>query len=168
VGPLTGRKLAWIPTTMTTWGEWKREHPKTTVLGRALPMDAYNETKAGYAIYRSRGKPMFATGPNPTSDAFGAMESITITRIDGKPRAYPHRSLKEGVNSDGDLIITRKGATVVVRDKEGAIVPSMSAFWFAFGAFYPDGTVWAPAPDPVEEPKEPQVPKEPREPEDSR
>jgi hypothetical protein len=31
-GPLTGTELALRPSTMATWGEWRREHPKTQVL----------------------------------------------------------------------------------------------------------------------------------------
>ena len=153
VGPLTGKKLAWIPTEMTTWGEWKRSHPQTTVLGPVLPLKEYAETKKGYARYRRGGRPLFATGPNRKSDRFRPMDSITITRIDGKARAYPHRALKQGINRDGDLAITRTAGTVVVRNQQGKIVPSMSAYWFAYAAFYPDGTVWSPPPKKVKDPR---------------
>ena len=146
VGPQTGKKLKWIPTTMTTWAQWKRAHPKTTVLGPVLPMKEYRETTRGYASYERRGRPLFPTGPNKKSIAFRPMDRITIVHYDGKVRAYPHKSLRSGANPDGKWSVGRAGQTVTVRDAQGNLVPSMSAYWFALAAFYPDATVWKPTP----------------------
>jgi hypothetical protein len=33
-GPLAGRRLEKIPSTVTTWGKWRRQHPATTVYVR--------------------------------------------------------------------------------------------------------------------------------------
>jgi len=136
---------------VTTWSAWKRAHPKTTVLGPVLPQKSYDDTTKGYARYEKGGRPYFPTGPKKTSKRFRAMDRITIVRYDGKARAYPHRLLKEGKNPDGKWTATRTRGAVVVRDAQGKIVPSMTAYWFAFGAFYPDGTVWDPKP--IKDPK---------------
>jgi len=149
VGPLTGKQLKWLPTEVTTWSEWKRAHPKTTVLGPVLPLKQYEDTTKGYARYERAGRPIFATGPNKKSNRFRTMDRVTIVRYDGKSRAYPHRTLRDGENPDGKWTVTRTGQSVVVRNGQGKIVPSMTAYWFAFGALYPDGTVWAPAAKPI-------------------
>lgn len=41
-GPLTGTALTRLPSTIATWGEWRREHPDTTVL---LPPPASDTVK---------------------------------------------------------------------------------------------------------------------------
>ena len=40
-GPLQGTELEPLPSTMTTWEAWKREHPKTTVLNLSQTADRY-------------------------------------------------------------------------------------------------------------------------------
>ena len=60
VGPSLGKKLKWIPTQVTTWGEWRKAHPKTTVLAPVFDMKRYRETELGYDRYRARGKPIAA------------------------------------------------------------------------------------------------------------
>lgn len=64
-GPLAGATLEAIPSSMTTWGAWKRTHPKTTVLNLSRTVQAY--TKDFYQ--------------RPEAFLFGIV-------LDGQPRAY--------------------------------------------------------------------------------
>ena len=67
---------------------------------------------------------------------------MTIVVRGGKARCYPHGELEEGVTEDGDVKVIKKGVSVRVTDKEGKEIPSMSGYWFAWRAFYADGTVY--------------------------
>ena len=146
VGPSTGKQLAWIPSQVTTWREWKKAHPKTSVLAPQGDMQRYRATQASYIQYRKRGTPFPAfLGEKVRYPAtYKAMDLCTIVGRGKHARCYPHPALEQGKTRDGDFTIEMKGADVTVRDKEGKLVPSLQGFWFAFFAFYPDGSVWKP------------------------
>ena len=152
VGASTGKKLKWIPTEMTTWADWKKEHPKTTVLAPAMDMRRYRGAAKNYARYRSGGKPIprFLGDKVTYPKTYKPMDLCTIinvpTNTAGKTlgRCYPHPALKEGKVVDGAYTVTKTGEKVVVTGKDGKVVPSLSGYWFSFFAFYPEGTVWEP------------------------
>lgn len=41
-GPLKGTQLQSIPSVITTWGDWKKEHPATTILNLDLSANRFN------------------------------------------------------------------------------------------------------------------------------
>jgi len=147
VGPLTGRKLGWLAGEVTTWGAWRRKHPKTTALRPEYDPARYTATARYYDVYRDAGRPMFPMDVE-IDPKYGNMELLTIVRIGGKARGYPHAELKEGITRDGDLTVEKRGISVVVKDAAGKPLPAMSGYWFAWCAFYRDnGTVYErPAP----------------------
>lgn len=140
VGPWTGKALAWIPTTVTTWKEWRAAHPATTVLRPPGPARQYEADP--YRAYRAGPQLWFPIGPGRVDPRYRAKDPVTVVVRAGKPRCYPHAALREGVNADGDLRVVRRGASVRVEDAEGRLVPSLQAYWFAWGAFYRGGTVF--------------------------
>jgi hypothetical protein len=109
-------------------------------------MQEYEMSVRSYARYARRGRPMFPVGPHEIGKAHEPMDLVTVIAASGKGRCYPHKALSEGRNEDGDLTILKKGITVRVLNKEGKEVPSLNGYWFAFCAFYPEGTVWEPRP----------------------
>jgi hypothetical protein len=144
VGPQTGKRLRWIPSVVTTWKQWKKEHPKTSVLKPPRPLEAYQRTNRSYERYRMTDRAHWLDRRIPVGNEYKNKDSVTIVVRDGKARCYPHRALKEGANEDGDLRVVKEGATVRVRDRDGREVPSLFAYWFAWCAYYPKGTVYAP------------------------
>jgi hypothetical protein len=142
VGPLTGKRLNWIPTLVTTWKEWKARHPNTTVLRPVFPLKNYERAVKGYLRYERRGRPSFPLGPTTIGKEYEPMDLCTIVVVDGKGRCYPHKALKEGKNSDGKLTAEKKGIAVRVLDKEGKELPALTSYWFGWCAFYPNGTVY--------------------------
>jgi len=139
-GPLTGKRLRWIPTEVTTWGEWRARHPATTVLApprepRAYEMDPYGR-------YRETDALSFPLGPVRVPRGRRYKDPVTIVPRPGGARCYPHDALREGVTQDGSLRIVRRGRNVTVEDADGTPVPSMQAYWFAFFAAHPGGTVF--------------------------
>lgn len=145
VGPLAGKQLRWLPSEVMTWKEWREKHPDTTVLKPPQPLAYYVGTNRAYEKYRRDDRVWFPTGPREIDRRRANKEPVTIVLRDGKARCYPHKALREGDNADGGWKVVKKGASVRVLDADGKAVPSMTAYWFAWCAFYPDGTVYGPA-----------------------
>ncbi len=139
IGPWTGKRLKWLPCEVTTWGEWKRKHPKTTVLKPVFGNLKYEQTNRYYRVYREGGRHRYPIHIE-VDPAYREMEPVAIVDRGKGARCYPYKELKEGVNVDRDLKITRKGASVIVTDKDGKRVAHMTGFWFAWCAHYPKGT----------------------------
>jgi hypothetical protein len=142
VGPQTGKRLKWIPSVVTTWKQWRKKHPKTTVLEPPHPVGAYERTNQAYARYRLTDRTHFLDDTIRVSKRFKNKDTVTIVVRNGRARCYPHAILQEGVNSDGDLEVIKEGHTVRVVDQEGREVPALFGYWFAWCAFYPSGTVY--------------------------
>jgi len=142
VGPLTGSQLKWVDSEVASWKQWRKSHPKTTVLKPPRPIGAYRGDP--YSRYREVDRIIFPTGPHPIDKRYPPKSSCTIVLRKGKARCYPHAALKEGRNRDGELTIVKQGENVRVLDAEGKAVASMFAYWFAWCAFYPKGTVYSP------------------------
>ncbi len=145
VGPLAGKRLSWMPSEVTTWKEWRTKHPETTVLKPVRPLADYVETSRYYEMYRRGDAIWFPTGPNPIGKSYANKERVTIVLRDGKARCYPLPALVQGENKDDGWKVVRAGDAVRVLDADGKQVPSMTSYWFAWCAFYPDGNVYAPA-----------------------
>jgi hypothetical protein len=146
VGPLAGKRLSWMPSDVMTWKAWRGTHPETTVLKPVRPAAGYLDTNRHYDLYRRGDRIWFETGPNRIDRKYANKERVIIVFRDGKPRCYPMPALREGENADEGWRIVRTGNSARVLDAEGAQVPSMTAYWFAWCAFYPRGTVYAPPP----------------------
>jgi len=149
VGPATGKKLAWIPSQVMTWREWKTAHPETTVLAPQGDFRRYQAVERDYADYRRRGRPFpeFLGDKVRYPATYKPMDVCTVVGRGAQARCYPHPALKPGKTRDGDLTIEKRGDRVTVRDADGNLVPSLQGYWFAFFAFYPKGTVWKPPPE---------------------
>ncbi len=83
-------KLEVLPIVRTTWGEWKRKHPETTVLDIRTGHDRdYN--KEPYKEYFESSKTMF---PVPVEDSRVALKEFVFALRIGKIRkAYPLKLL---------------------------------------------------------------------------
>jgi len=145
VGPLTGQRLAWIPSEVATWKDWRARHPDTTVLEAPLDDARYEATDRYYTEYRNKKRPQFPIGPVQPRADYAPMADVTIARIGGKPRCYPHAELAEGETRDGDLRVVRRGRSVRLFEARdgGEEVPTILAYWFAWEAFFgARGTVY--------------------------
>jgi len=120
VGPMaeTPVRLGLVPLTVTTWGEWKRAHPDTTV----TKLDASFGAKWGYdyrpgAADRKRAGVSFPVWQK--SGALPAREEVYGLRLGGKAKAWPiERVVKEGIVQDrlGDIDL------VLIGDPESGAV----------------------------------------------
>ncbi len=87
------RRLELLPMTLTTWGEWRRRHPRTT----ALALDREMERRWGFsyqpgAADRARRGVSFPVWQQ--SDRLDRQEEVYALRVGDAAKAYPLRLLR--------------------------------------------------------------------------
>ena len=149
-GPLKGVALKLLPSSHTTWQEWRDRYPDTLVLTNKLGL--------GYqALYRNRPYQDYARtgrlyyGVKNKTDEFRNKELVLGISIDQKHKAYPFSELSEqGLPSFEDDF---SGQRVTVKwiesentgrvlTRNGTELPSVLAYWFAWYAFHPDTEIF--------------------------
>lgn len=138
-GPLAGKKLAEIPSVVTTWAEWKKAHPDTLVL-RAEP----GPRRSAYADYISNPEKLGVLGTkNPDARLPGKTwvwgiatprEAVAVVeeRVGEEPR-----ELRVG---DLTLRVHRKGDRLIFAP-EGSVTPRR-VYWYVWARFYPGSRLW--------------------------
>ncbi len=100
-GPLaeSGIRLSMLPLVVTTWGEWKKEHPDTLVLDPRRTGFNRDYEKSPYESYFESSETMFPVWL--TSDRLKTKEVVFAIIVNGSPKAYPVKLLKrEGLTHD--------------------------------------------------------------------
>jgi hypothetical protein len=121
--PISGRlaesgvRLAKLPLVVTTWGEWKKEHPDTLVLDPEKTGFDRDYDKSPYESYFESSETMFPVWL--TSDRLKMKEVVFALIVNGKPKAYPIEVLKrEGLTHDAVggkaiVLLTSRGSGAV-------------------------------------------------------
>ena len=121
--PVTGElagsdiRLEVLPIVLTTWGEWKRDHPETTVLDLDTGFERKYLPGEPYSEYFSSSGTWF---PIPGSDdRLQDKDQILAIEINGSPKAYPLDDvLAERVINDRlggvDLVVVGSGQNIEV------------------------------------------------------
>ena len=143
-GPLAekGIKLNQASVVTTTWGEWKKSYPKTTVLEERLALGRDFDFRNG----RDADGPIFPIGD--VDPRLPVQEDILgIITASGKPIAFHVASLikvldaGEKVEIENVQIVLNAGGVKAV-DKDGKDLGTHQAFWFAWSQFHPDTLLW--------------------------
>lgn len=87
-GPMKGEKLKELPSELTTWGDWKRRHPKTLVL-RKPPL-----TGSRYAGYHQQVERIGVLGTENPDPRLGGKVLVAGIEIDGAFSAIPIDDLR--------------------------------------------------------------------------
>ncbi len=100
VGPLVPTTLTLVPSTITTWEDWRRGHPDTQVLSRETgiyPKATYgNNPYAGYANNSQVGY-----GVGPVDDRLSPKTLVFGVTVGGSAAAYPEAAVRSaGVIND--------------------------------------------------------------------
>ncbi len=83
----SGIKLQVLPVTITTWEQWLRDHPETTVLDiNTGHQRDYTPGKA-YGAYFARPETMFPVAPR--DQRLPAKSYVFALRVGDQPKAYP-------------------------------------------------------------------------------
>jgi len=150
-GPLRDQGIALEQTSVvtSTWGDWKREHPDTTIvaedggIGRTYALDPLRG--------RDDGGPIFPIGN--VDERLPVQEQVLgVITDDGTPIAFPVAQARTELDAGrpvqllGTMLATDgSGVRAVLED--GTDLVGHQAFWFAWSQFHPDTLVWAPPTD---------------------
>ena len=143
-GPLQkkGVKLGQASVVTTTWGEWKKSYPKTTVLEERLALGRDFDFRNG----RDASGPIFPIGD--VDPRLPVQEDILgIVTASGKPIAFHVASLikvldaGEKVEIENIQIVQDAGGVKAI-DKDGKDLGTHQAFWFAWSQFHPETLLW--------------------------
>ncbi len=144
---MTGKRLATLPYTLTSWKKWKKRHPDTLVLSkdtghrRDYSKDPYEDYyKSPFSFFR-RSK------PSPILPEKTLVFGIELGDI---RRAYPLEELNKLKGpikdrmGDVELNITVDGSDGEIRakDREGRDIPGIITYWFVWHKFHPKSDVY--------------------------
>ncbi len=151
-GPLRERgvQLEQVSVVTSTWGEWKQEHPETTIV--AEDGGRYKT----YSLDPLRGRdddgPIFPIGS--VDPRLPVQERVLGVITDsGRSVAFPVaetlEALRDGASvSVGEIEIVREGdglraVRLDVGGDESSDAGGHEAFWFAWSQFHPDTELWS-------------------------
>ena len=144
-GPALGVRLGVLRSSLVPWGVWKREHPDTTVLS----LDTGHHRDYGASPYGDYARSERLIFPSPLDRRYHPkMPTLGVRLPGGAARAYPAIEL---VRAGGLVEDELEGRAVEVRYDPDAQVfdvdapdelEVIEAYWFAWAAFHPDGTVF--------------------------
>lgn len=143
-GPLAqkGVVLKQVGMAVTTWGEWKKAHPQTTVLIEALALGRNFDLRNN----RDAAGPIFPIG-NVDPRLPVQEDVIGVVTASGTPIAFHLASAREvlgrgeAITVENVLLILDGGGVRAV-DAQGKDVGGHQAFWFAWSQFHPGTKLW--------------------------
>ena len=149
-GPLreAGLVLEQISVVTSSWGEWKAEHPNTTIvargggIGRTYPDDPLRG--------RDDDGPIFPIGP--VDPRLPVQERVLGVEVPGgSPVAFPIEAARAALDAGravqlGGAVIVAAAGGLRATDEDGTELVSHEAFWFAWSQFQPETALWQPPP----------------------
>ena len=120
IGKLAGSniKLTVLPDVLTSWGEWRRQHPDTKVLDIKTGFDRPYQVGATYGRYFGSPGTMFPVWPQ--SKLLPKKERIFAIQSSGRAKAYP----LDALNRSGGVVNDTLGSlplVVIYRDAVGRV-----------------------------------------------
>jgi hypothetical protein len=136
-----------IVTENTTWGDWKNRYPSSVFLSEETG-HIRDYSRSPYGDYDTNQGIYFPVSIE--SDQYHRKEKVLGIILDGKHKVYPFSELQK---SDGDIhdvfkslkltiIYDKESDSARAIDQEGNEIPSITTFWFAWYAFYPDSKIF--------------------------
>lgn len=146
-GKLIGTRLQLLPSTQTTWGAWKKQHPDTFVLSTQTGKVRDYERDPYEGYYTSRDI-IFSVGK--LNNRFHPKEQVLGIELEGLAKAYPFSQLARVKTPFKDKVGKKtvtvtydsKSRTATIKDASGKELPSVVGFWFAWYAFHKDTQVY--------------------------
>jgi len=142
-GPKRKQELQAIPSSMTTWSQWRSAHPDTRVLStdNGLPPGSYEQWP--YGDYANSDRLMF---PVTLTDARLHPKMVIYgADINGHAVAYAQDYLLEKSNISDEIggravnvVMAEDGGVIVSDPKSGESWVAHRLFWFAWYSFHPD------------------------------
>lgn len=146
-GPMQGTPLQQIPSSHTTWADWRARHPDTLVLSTETG-HRRDYTSTPYQGYETSSALYFPVS-NVRRD-YHPKELVIGLELNGTVKAYPFAELSQGPDRLRERLAGKNitvefdpaNRTGRVLDEQGMEVPTTIAYWFAWTAFHPDTEVF--------------------------
>ena len=145
-GPMTDTKLSRLPSTLTTWGKWRRKHPGTDALTPATghvrdysrdPYEDYYESRSGLFGFLKGG---------PGAEEKELVVGVEINNI---TKAYKLDELRSSSpvhdkigTSEITLEFEKETDSLSVRDKDGKTIDHIVLYWFVWKGIHPESQVY--------------------------
>jgi hypothetical protein len=145
-GPLTGARLKVLPSTLTTWRKWHKQHPQTEVLSidTGYSRDYTQDPYADYYVNRKGFFSFFKPGPGEEEKALVA--GITM---DGTARAYPldllrqKKALTDSLNGTALTVdFTPESDQIRIRTADDEEITPLILYWFVWKGMYPESDLF--------------------------
>lgn len=148
-GEMNGTRLKVLPLQVTSWSEWRGQHPETWVLSRETG-HYRNYDRDPYAGYESSEGIYFPV--KQRDPRYHPKERVFGLEIDGQFKAYPVAELSR---TRGEIEDRFAGQSVTIQynpasqsarffDGRGNELTVIHSYWFAWYAFHPDTAVFRP------------------------
>lgn len=146
-GPMTGTELKVLPSTLTTWRKWLRQHPDTVVLSLQTGYDR-DYSRDPYADYYESRRGFFSFfKPGPGEEEKALVVGISL---DGVQRAYPLDLLRRQeritdtlAGTDLTLSLDPDTDRIHAKDAEGHELNPMILYWFVWKGMYPESELYS-------------------------
>jgi hypothetical protein len=142
-GDLVRQPLQSIASVRMRWKQWRRQHPRSTVLSAET---GYHRDYSidPYTGYYQIGSLMFPVG-NVRIDLPAKARVLGIA-VDGVAKAFRLEHLKKRAGIVADRVgqtqvfieVNPESDVVAVRNASRELIPHIFGYWFAWQAFYPD------------------------------
>ena len=141
-GPLTGTRLAVLPSTLTTWERWRSKYPATQVLSFETGYERNYEIDP-YHYYYQQQKGFWSFFPLEPGET--EKELVVGIAIKGAAKAYPLVVLRQQGRLEDQIagqkvLLEFDPATdnLTVRDAQGSPQEHVTAYWFVWKALWPE------------------------------
>ncbi len=147
-GPLRERGIVLEQTTVitSTWGDWKKAYPDTTILAEDGGLGrTYSLNPLGG---RDDDGPIFPVGDVDSRLPVQA-QVVGVVTPGGTPIAFPVDQLRIVLDEEDSIMmegvtISADGGGFVATLTDGTRLAAHQSFWFAWAQFNPDTLVWTP------------------------
>lgn len=150
-GPMKDVSIPLLPSSHTTWREWRARHPDTLVLSRDTGFRR-SYSQSPYLDYAGSGRLMFPV--KERNRAYRNKELVLGVSLNDRHKAFPFKELRrQGLQRFSDELAgnpltiewLEQDKTARVFDADGNEIPSVLAYWFAWYAFHPDTLIFTAA-----------------------
>lgn len=154
-----GLKLKLLPSTMTTWGDWKRDNPNTLVLSENTGHNR-NYRQPAYKSYFTTDELYFPVTKHRAISKFKNKEPMVLVQVGNKMKAYAVSEVKKAAGKK-KTIIDSVGKTKiqirVISSANSLEVEEVSKgktsnlavaylYWFSLNSVYPKIEIYQPPP----------------------
>jgi len=152
-----GLKLKLLPSEMTSWEEWSKRNPGTTVLSRRTG-HSRNYDVSPYGAYFSNDRLMFpARQLKKRPERFLNKEPLIVVNVGERWKAYAVRDVAAAAGSDGFMEdeVGGKRLRLEYSEQSNSVraeligekteVPAAYMFWFALASMLPEAEIYDPS-----------------------